>query len=901
MNEPAEELAEGQVHGRKHRVRWITAIVLLVLLIGFLVPLINLGRYHRTIADSLTRSLGHTVHLSSINLTVFPLPGLVIHDFVVEEDPAFGAEPLLRAPEVTVHFRLSSLWNQRLEISRIDLDDASVNLVRDPAGSWNFSSLLLQASRTATAPTAQRHPSAAPRFPYIEFSDARINFKQGYEKKAFSFFNADASVWLADPNRWRIRLEAEPARTDLDLDLEDTGTMRLEGSLTRASSLDQLPLNLHAEWTGAQLGQVSRLMFGSDTGWRGDLRVEADITGDIRDLVLSSRLRVANAHRLEFTPLNELDIDARCQATWHRPQQLIDNLTCLLPTGDGHLLLTGSVASPAHPRPNLNLEINHTPVSFAVNLLGLLRRGLPLLLDASGTINGQFTLAQSIPAKSAPSRNILTGHAVADSVAVHLAGVDDPVTFAALRFATPAPPAPASLHRHKASAPSALPILSGSLNPNSPNVVLLEPASFAAGEPTPMQLSGQFSRSGFSLHFTGESSLARLEPVARAVAEFRGFQNLAIQGTAQSDLTLAGPWILPVTAQTGATLQGSMRLQHTEFKPAWLPEPIQIATATAQFGGQFGDGAVTWTNASISVNGIPAKGSVTYPMPCDDPDGCPAQINLDFPTLDTASLQSAILGSGRHNEFLEAILSRVESPAPPWPSLTGTIHAGTLSVNDLKLSNATAVIHVKERRLNIVSLNAAALGGSVHVSGSVEAASGGPQYALNLAWTGVKLAQASALFHEKWGPGSIDGQANLNLHGYTSLAASATGDFRWITKGNWGGVWTTSGAQPVAPGPGPINASTSRAVTFEVPSRWIAAGTISNQTLTFIKGPALGTITFDRALDLEWTTAITEEQNLFPSPTGAVPPVRVTGTVAHPFVAPAAHSPASERANSRRN
>src|SRR6185437_5099040 len=118
--------------------------------------------------------------------------------------------------------------------------------------------------------------SATPRFPYIEFSGARINFKEGAEKKALSFLNADASVWLADPNRWRIRFEAQPARTDLDLDLEDMGTVKLDGSVTRASSLEQLPLKLHAEWTGAQLGQVSRLLLGEDSGWRGDLRADAD-------------------------------------------------------------------------------------------------------------------------------------------------------------------------------------------------------------------------------------------------------------------------------------------------------------------------------------------------------------------------------------------------------------------------------------------------------------------------------------------------------------------------------------------------------------------------------------------------------------------------------------------------
>ncbi|MGB7189371.1 MAG: AsmA family protein, partial [Acidobacteriaceae bacterium] len=243
------EAATGR--GKKRRVRRIALGIAIVILAAILVPLINLGRYHRTISESLARALGHRVSLGSVNLTLFPLPGLVIHDLVVEEDPAFGAEPLLRAPSVTVYPRLSSLWRERLEISRIDLDNASVNLVRDEGGRWNFSSLLLQASRTATAPTAQRRPSATPRFPYIEFSGARINFKEGEEKKALSFLNADASVWLADPNQWRIRFEAQPARTDLDLDLEDMGTVKLDGSVTRAATLEQLPVKLHAEWTGA--------------------------------------------------------------------------------------------------------------------------------------------------------------------------------------------------------------------------------------------------------------------------------------------------------------------------------------------------------------------------------------------------------------------------------------------------------------------------------------------------------------------------------------------------------------------------------------------------------------------------------------------------------------------------
>ena len=871
MSEPPSDVPEAVAPPSRSGHRIALALILFIVLAGLLLPLINIGRYHRTIADSLTRSLGHTVRLGSVNLEIFPLPGLAIHDLIVEEDPIFGAEPLLRAPSVTVFLRLSSLWRQRLEISRIDLDNASVNLARDHSGRWNFASLLLQASRTATAPTAQRHPSAALRFPYIEFHSARINFKEGNEKKAFSFLNADASVWLADPNQWRIRFEAQPARTDRDLELEDTGTMRLDGSLTRATSLDRLPLKLHAEWTGAQLGQVSRLVLGRDSGWRGDLRAEADIAGDMRNLVMESRLRVVNAHRQEFTPLNQLDIDTRCQVTFHHSQQSLDNLTCLWPTGDGHLLLTGAIANLAHPQPSLTLEINHTPVAFAVSVLGLVRSTLPASLDAAGTINGQFNWAPPTSQQTAA----LTGHAVADTVVLRLSGMSEPVTFAALRFATPsaAPPPRKAPHRRNRSAPPPIPA----------NVILLEPATFAAGAPTPMQVSGQLFRHGFSLHFTGESAVARLQPVARDIGQLRALQNLAPQGTAQTDLTMSGPWltepanpdlgVAPVNYQPGAIAQGWIRLQHAQLKPGWLPEPIEIAAATAQFG----NGDITWANANVSVNGIAAKGSASYPAVCDDPSGCPAQVNLDFPTLDAAALQSALLGAGRHGEFLQAILSQVESPAPPWPPINGTIQFGTLTIQNLKLNNARTAITVRNNRVDILSLDAATLGGSAHVTGSIEAASDGPKYALNLTCTGVKLAEVASLFHEKWGTGSVDGQMNLNLHGYSGLASTATGDFHWLVNGTW------TGNLPGNPAAHLAEASLLAAPqSSSKPASWTASGTIANEALTLEKGPAKGTISFDRKLDLTWTGA-PDGPDTQADTAGGQPSIHIAGTLARPI------------------
>ncbi len=129
-------------------------------------------------------------------------------------------------------------------------------------GGWNFASILVQAAHIPNAPTGQRFAGSAPRFPYIEAENSRINFKEGNEKKPLSFLNSDLSISLAPGDEWELHFRAQPVRTDLDLDLADTGVLRIDGTLHRAAMLGQMPLNLKVEWSGVPLGQLSRLTLG---------------------------------------------------------------------------------------------------------------------------------------------------------------------------------------------------------------------------------------------------------------------------------------------------------------------------------------------------------------------------------------------------------------------------------------------------------------------------------------------------------------------------------------------------------------------------------------------------------------------------------------------------------------
>ena len=57
------------------------------------------------------------VDIGSVHIRLLPRPGFDLENLVVYDDPAFGAEPMLRASEVTADLRLISLLRGRLEIA----------------------------------------------------------------------------------------------------------------------------------------------------------------------------------------------------------------------------------------------------------------------------------------------------------------------------------------------------------------------------------------------------------------------------------------------------------------------------------------------------------------------------------------------------------------------------------------------------------------------------------------------------------------------------------------------------------------------------------------------------------------------------------------------------------------
>ena len=147
---------------RSRRGRVIAGIVLVLALF-----LVRPGgqRLRTRIVRSISLALGRQVDVGSVTLRLLPQPGFDLEGFVVHDDPAFGAEPVLQSSDVVALVRVSSLLRGRLEISRLSLTEPSLNLVHNREGRWNLENLLERAAKSRSLPPPRPETKCGRAFP----------------------------------------------------------------------------------------------------------------------------------------------------------------------------------------------------------------------------------------------------------------------------------------------------------------------------------------------------------------------------------------------------------------------------------------------------------------------------------------------------------------------------------------------------------------------------------------------------------------------------------------------------------------------------------------------------------------------------------------------------------------
>jgi hypothetical protein len=718
----------------------------LLLLLFLLRP--GASRLKSRIAGSLSAALARSVEIGSVHVRLLPRPGFDLKNLVVYDDAAFGQEAMLRAPEVTADLRLTSLLRGRLEIARLDLSDPSLNLVHGANGRWNLEALLERTSQVPLAPTAKARSEARPAFPYIQVSSGRINFKAGQEKKPYALTNADFALWQDSENTWGVRLKAEPFRGDMNLN--DTGTLRINGTWQRSARLRDMPLQFSVEWDRPQLGQLTKFLSGEDKGWRGGLQLDMTLIGTPANLKVASDASVRDFRRYDISVHPSL-VAAHCDGRYSSIDHVVHEVFCRVPVGAGRLTLKGAVGLPASHRYDLVLNAEDVPASALVALALRARKNLPEDLQASGQVRGILAMERNDAAKSPK----FTG--TGEIVGLHLASAGSKAELEA------------------ATIP--LRLTAAEATDGGPRGTRLQfgPASLASGRGASPVARGWIAISGYGVALTGEGEVGRTLRMASLV----GLPALAAtaEGQAQMDLQIAGTWHAWTEGTQAAfstsadpLVTGTVKLKSVRAEVRGVEGPIEISSASLQLLPD----KVRVTKLSVNAARALWAGSMELPRGCGTPGACTVRFDLNTHQLGLSDAAQWLSPRPKPRPWYR--LSAGSDPAPP--PFFARLHArGKLTVNHLLIhelnagvtaNRVSANVSVDAGKLAVSDLRGDLFGGKHRGDWTVDFSVKPPVYRGSGSVSGIALSQVASAMRDEWIAGTGTGSYQVTTSGAPS-------------------------------------------------------------------------------------------------------------------------------------
>ena len=737
----------------------------LVLLVSGLVlpPFINVNRYRNRVAGAISRALGRDVTVSKIELKLLPRPGLVLYNFVAADAPAYGAEPMLRADTVTAYLRLTSLWRGQLEIGTLDLDNPSLNLARRADGHWNVEEILERASQARPAPTAETRPESRPRFPYVEATSGRINFKLGEVKKPFAFTDADFALWVESENLWGVRLEARPVRTDVNIN--DTGTLKLDGRFQRAANLRDTSIYLHLSFSDGPLGQVTKLIYGRDRGWRGAVHANAVLTGSPSKLGVTLDAQVDDFRRYDIMTGEALRLRTHCTGTYTLAGDALYDIQCESPIGSGVVRVRGDVERWGAGGYDLGISGEHVPAARIVAFARHAKKDLPADLTATGEVGGVFTIRDS-PGQAAK----WSGGGQATSVALHADVLKQDLQLGEVQFGIPeAAPTP-SQRKHPPRQPPP---------PASPAgfQLVMKPFALPLGAPSPATASGEFTPASYSFHVAGNAELGRLLNVAQAVGI--GTPGVGLAGSAQVDLDVAGMW----TGFAQPVLSGKMQVKTATAELQGVAEPLQVGAASLVLQDQL----VRLSSFSAGfTKGGQLSGTASFPMHCTGPENCLLQFDVRADDVSLARLNQLLNPAFGQPWYHLLAIGRRHQDALLKLRVQGHFVIPRLALATVTATNVNGSLELSGGKLRIPEIRGDIFGGHEDGSWLADFTVSPPRFMGNGLVSKISMAQLGSLMHDNWATGSVDADFSLTLAGMepAKLLSSAGGSagFTW-TKG----------------------------------------------------------------------------------------------------------------------
>ena len=629
----------------------LAVIVLLVLALPYLV---DVNRYRPQLEAAAGDALGRQVSLGPMQLSLVPL-GVRVREASIGEDPAFNTgRPFVRVGELYVSPRLLPLLTGTFELRAVELRQPEIELVRNAAGTWNFSSLGKQSEPSAdTTPIVlSRLTVTRGRLGYTDLSAPAA--VQGAAARAV-YDNIDLEVEDYAPDRaFTMELAATlPGEGAQRLSLQGTAGPVLEDAVADTPFDGSIALDA-VSISGAQRFLAAEALDGTDgvISGRADVRNAAGTISSTGTLTLEgARVRGVD---IGYPIAAEFDLT-------HAPAT--ERLTIrkgTLRLGQTPLSLTGTVDI-AGETPVLDVHATASNASIAE--AARLASAFGVAFGAGTQVQGQ--VQADVRARGPADRPALEGQVQLRNVSISGADIPQPVRSEAIDLTL----TPAEIRSNDFTA------VSGS------TAVGVRAAVRQYTAPTP---------SIDAAVRTGDADLGELLNVARA-------WGVAPEGTTGTgrirlDLRATGPL-------DALTLSGAGGLRDASLTTTALTQPLRVPNATLSFSKD----AAAIESLTASLGKTTARGRMTVR------DFASPRLDFDLSAdrIDVAELQGIVA----------AAPTPATPRAPQEDSFllkttgSGRLRVGQITYDQLTLDDVQATVGIDRGLIRLDPLTAGVYGG----------------------------------------------------------------------------------------------------------------------------------------------------------------------------------------------
>ena len=703
----------------------VVIVVAIVAIVG--VAFGNVDSFRPRIQTELQQKLNRPVTIGHLGLKLFPL-SIKVEGLSIGESPSFPTgRPFATASDVFVSASLFSLIRGNPEVNEITLDKPQIEVVKNAAGAWNFSSLGNQSASSSSGGSSQFSLSE------LKLTDGQVGYTDESTKEPRAVYDhIDLTLKDFAPNK--------QFGIDLGVHFPGSGKQTLSfngkaGPLGSGANAGTPPVNGHLTLDQVSLDGFNRFAAGTippqtDTVASG----EADIKTEASTLSCKGNLK------LDDTTIHGAKIDYPISAVYDLSDDLkadkIQVRSGLVQLGPTSFNASGDVDEGAKPA-NLNVRLQTKDSS--ITELAKLAGAFGVAFSPSYKVTGK--LSMDVTAKGPITSPQLNGTINGNNLEASGGEIKQPVSVPQLDLAL----TPESVMSNNFTARSGATALSGAFT------------------------LSQYTTKNMNVDATLKSdgaNIAELLDIAKAYG-VDAAQGVTGTGKLSIDFHVRGP----VSNTSQLAYAGSANISNAVINTPSLTKPLSIASANAKLS----QNSVGLDNLVASLGSTTLKGNLS----AKDFAAPQVQFALSADKIDADELQRITAAPAKPAAKPGKAAGHAEPSLLISTTGSGTLAVGTIKSQDIVLNNVNAKVDLNRGVIQLSPVSADAFKGKATGTITADMRPATPQCAVKMKIAGVDandlLSTMSSVKNTVYGSLAADTDLKFALASSNELTRTLNG------------------------------------------------------------------------------------------------------------------------------